>query len=175
MEVYLTNNSDPMWEKEAEKLRPWLYGKGADIGCGTRSAKKGSIRVDIDKNVKPEVLASGDSLPFNDGELDFISSIHSFEHFKDQNKLINEWLRVLKINGIIAIVHPDIRYTYQQSATVGNNSKGFNPLNTHYHENTESSLIDYLITNFNDRISIVDHGSACPNWSFYLIIKKIKE
>ncbi len=175
MEEFLINNSDSMWEKEAEKLRPWLYGKGADIGCGTRSAKKGSIRVDIDKNVKPEVLASGDLLPFNDGELDFISSIHSFEHFKDQFKLINEWLRVLKPGGIIAIVHPDIRFTYQQVATVGNNSKNFDPLNTHYHENTEETLLNYFKFSYGKRVTIVDHGVACPNWSFYLIIQKNKE
>jgi len=38
------------------------------------------LRVDIDKKIFPDVLVKDYKLPFKDGELDFISGIHSFEH-----------------------------------------------------------------------------------------------
>jgi len=59
--LYSDTEQDWMWLAEIEKLMPWLYGKGADIGCGQRSINKDIIRVDIDKNVKPDVLCNGEN------------------------------------------------------------------------------------------------------------------
>jgi predicted SAM-dependent methyltransferase len=164
---------DPMWLSEAAKLTPWLRGKGADIGCGLRSTKEDSIRVDIDERVKPDVLASGDALPFKDGELDYITSIHSFEHFDDQYKLLTEWLRVLKPGGIIALVHPDVFYTKKQNPEIDREGLLKNPYNKHWHEHTLESFRKQLEEWSALPFRIIDSGPACPNWSFYFILKKV--
>ena len=121
---YYGDTDDPMWQMEVEALFPWISGKGADIGAGARSIWPEIIRVDIEEKVKPDILASGDKLPFKDGEFDYITSIHSFEHFEDQRKTLKEWLRVIRPGGIIAIVHPDVFYTkYQKTESQENGRK----------------------------------------------------
>lgn len=169
---FLGDNQDPMWYLEANRLRPWLYGKGADIGCGMRSVLNDSIRVDCDEKVKPQILAFGDQLPFKDDELDYITSIHSFEHFEDQYKTLKEWLRVLKPGGIVGIVHPDIDYTKKQNPAIDAPGLKENPYNRHYHENNFESLKNEIEKWIDLPFKIIDCGPACPNWSFYLIIQK---
>ena len=50
--THLCDEPDEMWVCEASKLSPWLFGKGADIGCGLRTIRVDAIRVDIDPNIK---------------------------------------------------------------------------------------------------------------------------
>lgn len=170
---YYEQETDPMWKWEVESLMPWISGKGCDIGCGGRSISADIVRVDIDENVKPDVLASGDKLPFKDGEFDFITAIHSFEHFKDQVKTLTEWLRVIKKGGTIGIVHPDIFYTKKQNPEIDNPGLRENPYNKHWHEHTEDSFVNMLKTWYDMPFKIIDHGVACGQWSFYVILKKI--
>jgi predicted SAM-dependent methyltransferase len=172
MPKYYDNEVDPMWKWEVEKLVPWFFGKGADIGCGARSIKKDIIRVDIDKKVKPEILASGDKLPFKDNELDYICSIHSFEHFADQHKTLAEWLRVVKVGGIIGIVHPDVNFTKKQKPPEDNASLRDNPYNKHFFEHTQESFIKHLEELADLPFRLVTHGEACKGWSFFVILKK---
>jgi len=166
-------DTDPMWQLEVEKLLPWLFGKGADIGCGKRSPLVDSIRVDIDKKVEPDFIAKGDDLPFSDGELDYISAVHNFEHYDNQKAVLIEWLRCLKKGGIIAIVHPDINYTKKQNPEIDNPGLRENPYNKHWHEHTQESFIEQLGVWSDLGFRVVDHGVACGNWSFYVIIKKL--
>ena len=168
----LENEPDTMWIFEAQSLAPWLYGKGADIGCGLRSIRKDAIRVDLDSNVRPDVLCSGDKLPFKDEGMDYISSVHSYEHFDDQHKLLKEWLRVVKVGGIVAIVHPDIQYTKKQNPVTDNKGLRENPFNKHFHEHTQASLVEELGKLKDLPFKIVDHGVACQNWSFFVILEK---
>lgn len=170
--LYPETEHDTMWKWEAEKLKSWLHGRGADIGCGKRSVLKDSIRVDIDEKVEPDICCSGDKLPFKDGELDYITSIHSFEHFDDQHGLLKEWLRVVRVGGIIGIVHPDIQYTKKQNTIIDNPGLKENPYNKHWHENTAETLEKQLREWEDLRFRIIDRGVACQNWSFYLIIEK---
>ena len=170
---YYDNEQDPMWLFEVESLLPWLSGKGADIGCGLRSIGPDVVRVDIDEKVVPDVVASGDKLPFKDGEYDFITSIHSFEHFDDQIKTLTEWLRVIKKGGVVAIVHPDVTYTKKQNPEIGAAGLKQNPFNKHWHEHTADSFLK-MIKSWKDLpFKVIDHGIACPSWSFYVILKKI--
>lgn len=169
----LQNEPDVMWVYEASKLAPWLGGKGADIGCGLRSVRQDSIRVDIDPNVKPDKLCSGDKLPFKDGELDYVSSVHSFEHFEDQHKVLKEWLRVVKVGGVVAIVHPDIQFTKKQNPETDNPGLKKNPYNKHYYENTLKSLISELKKWKDLPFRMIDRGVACENWSFFVILEKV--
>jgi len=169
---YPENETDWMWIMEAETLKPWIDGKGADIGCGQRSINKDVIRVDIDKNVHPEILCDGIKLPFKDGELDYITSIHSFEHFDNQYEVLKEWLRVVKSGGIIGIVHPDINHTKKQNPVIDNPGLRDNPFNKHWHENNLITLREQMDKWGELGFHIIDCGKACTNWSFYLIIEK---
>ena len=167
------NEHDMMWVWECEKLIPWLYGKGVDIGAGGRSINKDILRVDIDPKVNPTIVASGDNLPFANGEFDYLVSIHSFEHFKDPVETLKEWLRVVRVGGIVAIVHPDITYTKKQKPSGDNPSLKENPYNKHYHEHTINSFVNMLKTLTDLPFRIVDFAPACPKWSFYVILKKV--
>jgi predicted SAM-dependent methyltransferase len=169
---YYGDTDDPMWQVEAESLFPWLSGRGVDIGAGCRSIWPDIVRVDIDEKVNPDVLASGDKLPFKDGEFDYLTSIHSFEHFEDQVKTLKEWLRVIKTGGIIAIVHPDINHTKLQNPEIDNPGLKANPYNRHCHEHSGDSFIKMISTWTDLPFRILDYGVACACWSFYVILKK---
>jgi len=170
--TFVENEPDQMWQAEVSHLLPWLFGKGADIGCGLRTIKSDSIRVDIDPNVRPDVQCTGDILPFKDEELDYITSVHSFEHFDDQHKLMTEWLRVIKVGGIIGIVHPDVEFTKRQKPLNDNPSLQENPFNLHYHEHTRESLLKKFKECRDLPFKVIDSGVACGNWSFYIILEK---
>lgn len=169
---YYETTDDEMWSMEVEKLLPWFYGKGVDIGCGARSINKDILRVDIDEKVNPDIICSGDELPFKDSEFDFVCSIHTFEHFKDQKKTLTEWLRIIKKGGVIGIIHPDITYTQKQKPVEDNQGLKENPYNFHYHEQTPESLKKQLLEWSDLPFIIVDQGTACGDWSFYTILKK---
>lgn len=170
---YYGEEVDVMWKWEVERLIPWFSGKGVDIGCGERSINRDIIRVDINEKVKPDVVASGDKLPFKDEEYDFICAIHAFEHFQDPKKTLTEWLRVIKKGGIIGIVHPDIFYTKKQNPEIDNPGLRANPYNKHWHEHTADSFVVMLKGWTDLPFRIVDFGIACGEWSFYVILKKV--
>jgi predicted SAM-dependent methyltransferase len=169
---YYPDETDPMWTCEASCLIPWIFGHGVDIGCGARCVRSDIVRVDVDGKVKPDYVCSGDKLPFKDCEFDFVCSIHSFEHFPEANKTLSEWLRVVKVGGIVAIVHPDVLYTKTQKPVEENPSLKINPHNLHYHEHTADSFVK-MLRRFKDLPFVtVDYGIACAEWSFYVILKK---
>jgi len=169
---YYSDGQDGMWQAEVESLMPWFYGKGVDIGCGKRSINKDILRVDIDEKVKPDVVVSGDKLPFKDEEFDFVCSIHSFEHFQNAKKTLSEWLRIIKSGGIIGIIHPDVFYTKKQNPEIDSPGLKANPHNKHWHEHTQKSFVDMLKGWTDLPFRIVDFGIACNLWSFYVILKK---
>jgi len=171
---YYEDEKDVMWKWEVESLLPWLFGKGVDIGCGARTINDDILRLDIDEAVKPDIVASGDDLPFKDNKFDYIVSIHSFEHFPNSKKLLKEWLRVIKEGGIIAIVHPDITFTKKQNPEVDNKGLRENPYNKHYHEHTAETFKAQLEGWPDLPFKILDYGIACEKWSFYFILKKIQ-
>ena len=100
------NSEDDKIIDRVDFLSKFCVGRGIDVGCG-RHKCKGSIGVDIDADVKPDIVAAADDLPFKDGELDFVVSSHCLEHLLDTKKALKEWDRVLRPRGIIAILVPD--------------------------------------------------------------------
>jgi len=122
--------------------------------------------------VEPDYLGSGDKLPFPDNKWDYLYGIHSFEHFSDPVKLLKEWLRVVKKDGIVALVHPDVQYTKKQNPEHDNEGLKENPYNKHFHEHTQKSFLTFLEKNKNLGFEVLDTGVATKNWSFYVILKK---
>lgn len=102
---YLLNFiSNPLWN-------------GVDIGCGGRKFCKSAIGLDTARNTvtdfsqpnitEAEWVGSGESLPFKDNVLDYISSCHTLEHMGSWQNALQEWYRCLKAHGILALVVPN--------------------------------------------------------------------
>ncbi len=93
---------------ERKILEAYCVGKGINVGCGKVQIAD-SIGVDIDQTAKMvRVIADGKNLPFEDGEMDYVISLHCLEHF-DVSPIIvlKEWHRVLRNGGICAVIVPD--------------------------------------------------------------------
>jgi predicted SAM-dependent methyltransferase len=81
-----------------------------NVGCGSRFHKDW-INLDLLGNFSPVIPWDlHKNLPFPDGSCDAIYSCHSLEHFdqRDAKNLLFECRRVLKPNGILRIVVPDL-------------------------------------------------------------------
>lgn len=168
--LYYPCCTDKMWNDEVQKLMPYLFGKGVDVGCSNRSPKSDQIRVDINPKMNPDYVADADKLPFEDKEFDYLTAIHVLEHFPDTKKALLEWRRVVKDHGIIAIVYPDVEHTGVQ--TEEKLESAHNPFYKHYHEKTYKEFLDWFETIKPCGLEIIDSGVACGEWSFYVIFKR---
>jgi len=169
-QLFYPCSKDDMWNIECETIMPWLSGEGVDVGCSNRSIFRSDVRVDIDKNVNPDFVASADDLPFEDEKFNYLYAIHVLEHMENTNNALKEWARVVKKGGIIAVVHPDVEYTGVYRP-FGLNERE-NPYYEHKHEFSQKSFLDYWAVNPVINLQMVAHGVAMDNWSFYLIFRK---
>ncbi|MGQ9514809.1 MAG: class I SAM-dependent methyltransferase [Thermoproteota archaeon] len=84
-----------------------------DVGCGT--TKRGSIGVDIDRDVRPDVVADAKALPFKEEVFDSVISIQCIEHLwwpssspkEAVLSALKEFRRVLKKGGILDLTVPN--------------------------------------------------------------------
>ena len=76
-----------------------------NVGCGTK--KEGTVNVDINSTVKPNVVADGHFLPFKNDTFDKCILRHILEHTIKPNNLLNECYRILKMNGVIHVTFPN--------------------------------------------------------------------
>lgn len=78
------------------------------LGCG-RNRLLNFINIDIDPSFADKVCDITDLHEFEDDSIDEIYCSHALEHFsyKQILKILNEWNRVLKIDGILRISVPD--------------------------------------------------------------------
>lgn len=84
-----------------------------DVGCGEYGPHFQDyevVRLDLDPEVKPDIVADARMIPEPDGKYDVVYASHVLEHFgfKWTKNIIREWLRVLKINGQIVITVPNL-------------------------------------------------------------------
>ena len=163
-------------ELHPERLAVLPYcseGRGIDVGCGHRKSSQACIGVDLvaggdegehgvvaGKISQADIQASGDDLHmFADGELDFVVARHNLEHYVDPIKALQEWKRVLKTGGVLAVVLPDERHL----STIT-----LDP--THKHVFTPESItrIMHLIGGF-DQIEL---RTVIERWSFLASYRK---
>lgn len=158
---------------EARALAPFCVGRGIDVGCGQEKVTPGCIGVDLlgrgeigkygvvaGRASVADIQASGDDLPmFADGELDFVVARHNLEHYVDVVRTLQEWRRVLRAGGALAVVVPDER---------AGDTVFLDP--THKHCFTPESLerLVRAVGGFDD----IRTGVVIPGWSFLLSARR---
>lgn len=89
----------------------------ADIGSGPESPymlDEGKVvSFDIREDMRPDVVCDVRRLPVPDQQFDIVFSSHTLEHFGWSNieKVLKEWVRVLKVGGELRLVVPNLRFT----------------------------------------------------------------
>jgi len=135
-----------------------------------------------------DVIAHGDSLPFEDESYDYVFSSHVIEHMPNFIKAIEEWIRVIKPEGYIIIVCPQ-RFALAEDAALPlttwphilEDFKNDETVETHpghkyghYHIFTSETLVKYMNRVSKGRIwlqEIEDPDKKCGN-GFILVYKK---
>ena len=86
-----------------------------EIGGG-RKPRKGYLNCDIRELPGVDIVCSADNLPFDNEQVDEIYSRHVIEHFtlKEFLKVLQEWNRVLKIDGELYIICPNLLWNLKQ-------------------------------------------------------------
>jgi predicted SAM-dependent methyltransferase len=93
-----------------------LFTRKLNLGCGNRYSK---FWINIDFNsTTPEVMPCNllEKLPFADNSIDVVYSSHFLEHFSktEGERILAECFRILRPNGILRIVVPDLEYTCRE-------------------------------------------------------------
>lgn len=155
-------------------MQPFCIGRGIDVGCGHRKVAPHCIGVDIlAAGVEGEhgvvrgqlsvadIQASGDDLHmFADAELDYVVSRHNLEHYIDVVKTLQEWARVTRPGGIVAMIVPDER---------AGDTIFLDP--THKHVFTPESL-ERLIGVI-DGLRFLKAEVVTPDWSFVAVAERL--
>jgi SAM-dependent methyltransferase len=159
---------------EALALQPFCVGRGIDVGCGHRKVAPDCIGVDLlaagevgehgvvhGQQSVADIQASGDDLHmFADRELDYVVSRHNLEHYVDVVKTLQEWARVTRPGGTVAMIVPDER---------AGDTIFLDP--THKHVFTPDSL-ERLIGVI-DGLRFVKAEVVTPSWSFLAVAEKV--
>jgi ubiquinone/menaquinone biosynthesis C-methylase UbiE len=164
---------DEVNHPEALALQPYCVGRGIDVGCGHRKVAPHCIGVDIlpagvtgehgvvrGQRSVADIEASGDNLHmFADGELDYVVSRHNLEHYVDVVKTLEEWARVVRPDGTVAMIVPDER---------AGDTIFLDP--THKHAFTPESL-ERLVGTI-PGLRVLKTEIVVPAWSFMLVAQR---
>jgi SAM-dependent methyltransferase len=106
--------------KVYKHVKPFLSGKGIDIGCGPWPLANAET-LDINPDFKPDFCCSATKVPAEDGKYDFVFSSHCLEHIWLPQKALKEWLRILKPEGFLVLFLPH-KYFYPNVRDKGGNA-----------------------------------------------------
>jgi predicted SAM-dependent methyltransferase len=88
----------------------------ADLGAGAGSLYMRDeghlVTFDIREDIKPNVVCDLRKIPVPDETFDIVYSSHTLEHFgyNNINKVLQEWIRILKVGGELRIVVPNLKH-----------------------------------------------------------------
>lgn len=109
---YRPNGAYTEWRKNPDLYTPYIEsGKGLDVGCGMSGLPRA---VTFDRTPYLHVDRTGDSrrtLPFGDGEFDWVSCSHHLEDLHSVDFTLLEMRRVLKHGGTFLAYVPTDKYT----------------------------------------------------------------
>jgi len=157
----------PVGRTHEDRAAHWLApleragGIGVEIGAAGRPVPGiEPIYVDCytsfgDSPVSADYYGHACSLPFRDNSLDYVASSHVIEHVADPIAALAEWYRVLRPGGLIYMVVPDRRFTWDSSR----------PLTTveHLLSDHERGTTPADDTHIDDFVHIVDWSRFLPS------------
>lgn len=110
-------------EEDRQWLQQFTAGTGLEIAPGNFPIE-GAISVDVDNNILPPHLStSGDELVnIEAGTIDFIVTNY-LEAFSNTLKTLNEWHRVMRPGGVLAIVCMDADLYNEPRGALGNSRR----------------------------------------------------
>ncbi len=96
-------------------FKPTLTKRKIEIGAG-KKPRKGFFTCDIRNLPNVDYVCSADQLPFENDSIDELYSRHVIEHFslKEFLKVLQEWNRVLKLDGELYIICPNLLWHLRQ-------------------------------------------------------------
>jgi len=112
------------YRRLARHFEPWQHKRVLDVACGSGPwlravADLGAIPAGVDisqvaldacKRVLPSAelhCGLAESLPFANGEFDFISCLGALEHFRDPHAALREMVRVAKPEALFLLLVPN--------------------------------------------------------------------
>lgn len=141
-----------------------------DVGCGSRKITAAAIGIDIADGSAPYVAGSvnistrADNLyPFADGTIDFISCMHSFEHYDNPKSVLTEWIRVLRVGGRIGVVVPHATGLIPDKSVLKGHQVDYSP-----------QAVEELLASFGGRLTIVSLDTLKNGWSLDFVVEKTK-
>lgn len=139
-----------------------------DVGCGLRKVTASAIGIDV-AAISGPFLASGVNIvttadrldAFSDESVDFISCIHSFEHYANPKAVVREWLRVLKPGGRIGIIVPDRRGVIPERE-----------VSTAHEFDYDEQALRAVVTDVAPHCNVLALGTLQNGWSIDLVMEK---
>jgi len=99
----------------------WLRGTGVEIGAfkypipGIRPFYVDRFSKYAGERCLADYWGDACELPFRDDSLDYVASSHLLEHVANPVAAFHEWVRVLRHGGIIYLIVPDRRHTWDHA------------------------------------------------------------
>lgn len=176
--IYKALVPERRWPSETSKCRPRLVkycvGSGIDIGPGGDPITPAAVRVDLAAPYSsvgnfPVQLAgnAADLFWFADAVLDYVYSSHVLEDFEDTERVLSEWLRVLKPGGRLILYCPDENVYRKHCESTGQ------PYNSH-HKHKDFSL--KYVSNILNKQGGIQYLHACKLidvYSWELVVQKM--
>jgi len=156
-------------------LSKWCNGYGVDIGHGGDKIVPHAIAIDLPTPYghcgTDPVQLGGDAASlfwFNEGVLDFVFSSHLLEDFDDTQEVLNEFARVLKMEGHLILYLPD------EQAYRAHCAREKQPRNPHHkHEYFNAEYVKSCVQKSNWYLELVHESPIVNHYSFELVFKKI--
>lgn len=101
-----TYSSDTNYTEIDGVKPPWKL----NVGSGQRKFGEGWLNIDCQKKWNPDILCSGDDMPFQDASAEIVVLHHVLEHFGlgEADALIRECHRVLQPGGSLLVFVPHL-------------------------------------------------------------------
>lgn len=155
------------------RLAPYCQGYGIDVGFGGDAISTSAIRVDLPKPYADtgdqSVQLGGDARDlkwFADASLDYVYSSHLLEDFEDTERVLREWLRVLRQGGVLIIFCPDEQLYRKHCKRTG---QPYNP--HHIHDNFSLESVKAALASIGGT-KVVHEVGLVDEYSWELVAEK---
>lgn len=156
-------------------LSKWCQGYGIDVGHGGDKIVPHAIAIDLPMPYghcgSDPVQLGGDAANlywFRNEVLDFVFSSHLLEDFENTTALLNEFSRVLKINGYLILYLPD-EQLYREYCAREKLQRNI----LHKHDDFNAEYVKKCARKVNWFLELVHESSIINHYSFELVFKKV--